>query len=396
MLGFAPACCVILAVGGAAEAGEARLTISNPTGKTLRGAVIRLDSADLEAGGYRLSSTSPRVESVAFVAKNPGGGSLIALLDRVPPGGFSAELARDDQATPKMRIDRGSDGLSILCDEHIFTKYILGVGPKPFFFPLIGPSGERHTRAFPMERVAGEDQDHPHQRSFWFTHGNVNGVDFWSEQKGHGFIEPISLSDVAAGQGYASFRETNRWLKDDHSTPVCDDERTVSIYADKNLRIIDTTITISAKDVDVTFGDTKEGAFGVRVASSMDVDKKRGGKIVNSEGLTDGAAWGKPAAWVDYTGPVNGKIVGIMILNHPESFRFPTTWHVRGYGLFAANPFGWRDFGRAETGAYTLPKGQSLKLAYRVILHAGELDKDERAALFEAYAHPPTASIAKP
>ena len=77
--------------------------------------------------------------------------------------------------------------------------------------------------------------------------------------------------------------------------------------------------------------------FGLRVATSMDVTSKKGGKIINAEGIENTPAWGKPSPWVDYTGPVGGKTVGVAIFNHPSSFRYPTTWHVRDYGLFAAN-----------------------------------------------------------
>ena len=132
----------------------------------------------------------------------------------------------------------------------------------------------------------------------------------------------------------------------------------LTFYRTEGSRIIDFEITLKATDGPVTFGDTKEGMFGLRVASSMDVNKKKGGKITNAEGLTDDQAWGKASPWVDYTGPVEGKTVGIAILNHPRSFRYPTTWHVRTYGLFAANPFGWHDFGLGEVGEYTLPGGR--------------------------------------
>ena len=125
--------------------------------------------------------------------------------------------------------------------------------------------------------------------------------------------------------------------------------------------MIDFEIEIHATDGDVTFHDTKEGMFGLRVASSMDVAKKTGGRITNAEGLTDDKAWGQASPWVDYVGPVQGKTLGIAILNHPQSFRYPTTWHVRTYGLFAANPFGWHDFGRSEKGDYTLPAGQKVR-----------------------------------
>ncbi len=134
--------------------------------------------------------------------------------------------------------------------------------------------------------------------------------------------------------------------------------------------------------------------FGIRVASSMDVTHKLGGLITNAEGLTDAKAWGKASPWVDYVGPVNGKTVGIAVLNHPGSFRYPTAWHVRTYGLFAANPFGSHDFGGSQPGDYTVPTGESVAFRYRVILHEGDTKAARVDRSFAAYAKPPTVEIA--
>jgi hypothetical protein len=273
-----------------------------------------------------------------------------------------------------------------------FTTYRARVGPKPFYFPLIGPTGGRFTRAFPMEDVPGEKRDHPHQRSMWFTHGKVNGVDFWTEARGHGSIVETSRRVVAGAPAIGTIRTTDDWRGPDGQV-VCTDERTVRFYDARKARILDFEIAIKASNGPVTFGDTKEGMFGVRVASSMDVDARKGGKITNAEGLTDADAWGKPSPWVDYTGPVGGETVGVAILNHPGSFRHPTTWHVRTYGLFAANPFGWHDFGMKKSGDHTIPAGGSIRFGYRVILHKGDTASADIAAASAGYAKPPTVEV---
>ncbi len=161
-------------------------------------------------------------------------------------------------------------------------------------------------------------------------------------------------------------------------------------------RILDFDVTLKATNGPVTFNDTKEGMLGVRVASSMDVAKgkaKGDGKITNAEGITDDAAWGKASPWVDYVGPVDGKTVGLAILNHPESFRYPTTWHVRTYGLFAANPFGWHDFGMKTKGDHTIAKGDQVRFRYRLILHEGDTPSAQLASAFKAYAQPPAVEL---
>src|SRR5262249_39992487 len=127
----------------------------------------------------------------------------------------------------------------------------------------------------------------------------------------------------AEGPVLARIRTKNDWLAPD-GKKVCAEERSVTFFRTVETRIIDFEFVLRADNGPVTFGDTKEGMFGLRVASSMDVTKKEGGRITNAEGLTDEAAWGQASPWVDYAGPVAGKTVGIAVLNHPESFRFPT------------------------------------------------------------------------
>ncbi|MBI3837598.1 MAG: PmoA family protein [Planctomycetia bacterium] len=286
------------------------------------------------------------------------------------------------KAAADVSVEQTPRGVTVKVDGQPFTEYLIKSGSKPILWPIFGPTGKRVTRNWPMEDgVASEkDRDHIHQRSLWFTHGSVNGIDFWSEGKGR--IEHREFGKVAGGP-QAVIVTHNDWLSPDGSKLQCQDERTLTFGADADRRWIDFEIAIKATGGPVTFGDTKEGSFGMRVASTLRVDSQQGGKIINSDGQTDGAAWGKPAAWVDYHGPVEGETVGIAILNHPSSFRFPTYWHVRGYGLFAANPFGLHDFTGTMKGEYTLPAGETLKFRYRVLLHKG----DEKAGrIADAFA----------
>ena len=363
--------------------------------------IVAVLPPSFEAGAYTMKAGDEAIPAtvlkegkqtklVAVVGRVPAGGEVVYTITPGSPGGVGIEV-RPAGANIKVSLDGKP-----------LTEYLIDAGPKPYYFPLIGPTGKPITRAFPMKDVAGEKRDHPHQRSLWFTHGKVNGVDFWSEVKGHGSIRETARAVIADGPAIGVIRTEDEWLDADGKV-VCDDERRVRFYATKGARIIDVDIAIKATHGPVTFGDTKEGMFGIRVASSMDVDAKKGGKITNAEGLTDAAAWGKPSPWVDYTGPVDGEIVGIAILNHPHSFRFPTTWHVRtygchphrvrSYGLFAANPFGWNDFGMNRSGEFTIPEGETIRFGYRVILHKGTNADAGLPAAFAAYADPPTVEV---
>lgn len=301
-------------------------------------------------------------------------------------GAATVALSSPAQAG-RFTLDRHEQGVRIEIDGRLFTEYLVSTGPKPILWPVIGPTGAEMTRAFPMEKRDGEKHDHPHQRSIWFTHGDVNGIDFWSENGNHGSIAHREYLTLKADEERAVLATRNDWLDYD-GKKVLEDQRTLTFRAGENQRSIDFDIILRASDGPVTFGDTKEGSMGVRIPTVMDLNSNQGGHIVTSEGLTDKAAWGTPAAWVDYHGPVDGKLVGIAILNHPDSFRYPTRWHVRDYGLFAANPFGLKDFvgDKNVDHAYRLEAGKSLVLRYRIILHRGDDKAPGIAQAFESYS----------
>ncbi len=298
-------------------------------------------------------------------------------------------LATSHLAAGEITIEKSAEGATVKVDGQLFTKYHIRSGNKPILWPLIGPTGKPMTRAYPMAAGPSEQKDHPHHRSLWFTHGDVDGLSFWHERQGSPTVKHKRFIKI---QGDTIVTE-NDWL-DPQGKRHLQDRRALRFEAGKDHRSIDFTITLTAVDQPVHLGDTKEGSFGLRVAGTMKVDAQLGGQIVNCEGHRDKRAWGKPAAWVDYHGPVDGQRVGIAIFNHPRSFRFPTYWHVRTYGLFAANPFGQRDFTAGKKqGDYHLPRGESVTLHYRVWLHRGDHQEGQVARAFASYARsqPPSA-----
>ena len=295
----------------------------------------------------------------------------------------------------EVSAEKTDKGVAVKIDGKLFTEYVTKAGHQPALYPVIGTTGKPVTRSYPFtppEKTG--TNDHPHHQSFWMNHGEVNGIDFWgsnrNDDKGDSgpHVTQREEAKVTSNGKTATIDTVNDWMSGDKR--VCEDERTITFgEGPGKCRWIDFAITIKATDGDITFGDTKEGSFAIRVADSMRVDAKTGGKITNSEGLTDGKAWGQPARWVDYTGPVDGETIGIAILSHPKSFRPTPLWHVRTYGLFAANPFGKKDFPdpeKIEQGPVTLKKGESLSLNYRVWFHNGATDKKAIEEVFREFA----------
>ncbi len=289
-----------------------------------------------------------------------------------------------------VQIKQLDDRLRVEINGQLFTEYYFKNVPRPFCYPVIGPENSPMTRNWPMKDAPNEEHDHKHHRSLWFTHGSVNGHDFWSEEKDFGKIVHDSFDEVRSGADTGVIRARNKWVAAD-GTLVCRDETTVRIYPPRSPaeRVLDWEVTLHALDKDLTFGDTKEGSMALRLAETMRLQGKVGkGHIINSEGVKDGETWGKRAKWCDYYGPVEGNIVGVAIFDHPDNPRHPTWWHVRDYGLFAANPFGKHDFEKLKdktAGNLVVSVGKSITFKYRFYFHEGDNEKGRVAERYDEY-----------
>jgi hypothetical protein len=297
----------------------------------------------------------------------------------------------------QVKITRGTDRISIEIDGKPYTDYFLSAdGNKPYLYPLRTASGILVTRHFPMDEVPGETHDHPHHRGLFFAHGDINGVNFWATeadvknpQKGS-----MALKKVVEAKGGAKSGTVKAIFDglDPAGKPMMTETRTLTFYSGPELRIIDFEIKIDALR-QLKFGDTKEGTFGIRLATPL--SEAKSGKMVNAEGAqTEKNVWGKRSPWVDYFGPLDGKTVGVAIMDNPSNPRYPTYWHARAYGLFAANIFGVQDFtgDKTQDGSLTVEAGKSVTFRYRVVIHPGDFQTARIASLYQEYTSQPYSS----
>lgn len=286
-------------------------------------------------------------------------------------------------------IREGQHTVKILIDGQHLTTYSLSPdSEKAVFFPLNSPGGNMINRGFPIVKgVPDESQDHPHHQSFWFTYGDVNGVDFWNEPgdpKRNGKIVPTKVKctdgkKVGGMVAYADWVMPEGWV-------ALKEEKEVFVYNMSDYRAMDFTIKLTAQDSVIQFGDTKEGMFGLRVTPTLKVDN--GAQYLNSDSLVGKEqCWGKRAAWLALTGPVKDEILTIAIFNHPESINFPCFWHARGYGLTAANPFGRKAYtkGAEEPLGHVLEPGESITFKARLMIQSGAMTKDQLDQAFKEY-----------
>ena len=292
----------------------------------------------------------------------------------------------------QVSFDRKDGRIDVAIDGKPFSAFYYGPEtPKPYLHPLRAPDGTIVTRGYPMESIPGEQTDHAHHRAVWFSHGEVNGFDFWAnektqtprEKKGAIVLDAIRGVRVMGKGGKrgnnGSIRARFLWNAPDGAALLAEDRVMIFRGASKD-RIVDFDVTLTAAAEKVHFGDTKEGTFAVRVATELEERHLRAkgiprtGKIANAEGeTTEAATWGKRSAWVDYAGSIDGRPLGIAIFDHPSNPKHPTYWHVRGYGLFAANVFGEHHFHADDSrdGGITLAKGETLRFRYRILIHMG-------------------------
>ncbi|HEY7427715.1 MAG TPA: PmoA family protein [Gemmataceae bacterium] len=276
---------------------------------------------------------------------------------------------------------------------------------KPYFWPLETSSSKQVTRSWPMRKDGpDESRDHPHQKSAWFTYGDVipegmeikhkrekvEGIDFWSEGAGCGRIICVEAGEGHNDENHAWVTTRNEWRTAD-GDKIMDEVRKIQFFNYTTARLFIVDIDLRASALPITFGDTKEGAFGVRVADSMREDRGKG-RITNAEGkVGEKNCWGRVSAWCDYSGPVDGETVGIAIFAGPNN-TIPTAWHSRGYGLMAANPFGRAKSGfpdmkdkKDKKDLVRIEKGKHLKMRYAMLLHLGDVKEGKVAQRYEEF-----------
>jgi VCBS repeat-containing protein len=279
-------------------------------------------------------------------------------------------------AAEKVELNQKPDELEITINGKLFGVYRTASSlPKPFLMPVTTAAGVVLNR----ELNDPSDADHPHHKGMWNAIDEVNEVKFWAEK---GPILNTSVKVLKSGDSAAAFEAINEWRHPETAVPQLTEAATITIHAN---RLLVYDMQLKATHTDVVFEDTKEGLFGFRVAPSM--KEKNGGSVVASDGSkTTKECWGKAYPWIDYFGQVDGKTVGVAIMDHPKNFR-PSRYHVRDYGLFSISPFGEKSYTnrKNESAPVHLKKGETLRLRYAMYFHDGDTEAANVAGAYEQF-----------
>jgi hypothetical protein len=333
--------------------------------------------------------------------------------------GLGMPALAHSQAAPEVTVVPNEAGrrVDVLVAGKPFTSYIYPTTiKKPVLYPLLTASGKAVTRGFPLEPRAGERVDHPHQVGLWFNYGDVNGLDFWNNSDAieaadaakMGTVMHRSIRKVESGKGHGALEVTTEWVNHEGKPLVREDTRFV-FRAAADLRAVDRITTLTALADAVSFTDNKEGVLGLRVTRALEqpADKPEfftdangrattvavldndgvTGKYRSSEGLEGDAVWGTRGRWTMLSGTVDGEPVVVAILDHPRNVGFPTYWHARGYGLFAANPLGQKALsGGKEELNFRLESGQSTTFRHRVMILTGPVTAETIEKHYQEFA----------
>jgi hypothetical protein len=298
--------------------------------------------------------------------------------------------------------------VDILFNGKLMTAYCYyDSSRKPILFPVNTVDGITVTRGYPFQKIAGERTDHPHHTGVWLNYESVNGLDFWNnstaiapeKRNGYGTIIHQKISGKKTNGNTASLSAAAIWVRPDNKV-LLNEQTTFNFTVEKNNFIIDRITRLTATDTAVIFKDVKDGMFAIRVARELELPSKEKSSFVDdkgnitevapsgsdvtgmyysSGGLKGDSVWSSKGEWVMLTGKKDGKDITIGMFDHPANVGYPTYWHARGYGLFAANPLGRKIFSNGnEELNFSLKPGQSVTFRYRIIVHSGNvLSKDE-------------------
>lgn len=287
----------------------------------------------------------------------------------------------------EIRPVSGENRVEVRIDGKHFTSYHYDTQlrrQKPFFYPVLSPAGVKVNRDYPMkEGVSGESDDHPHHQSVFFGYGSTNGADFWSNMNDEKIVHRAILNHSSGEEGVLQLLAD--WVTAEDEI-VAQETKRVRFGGGKGAFWMDHDIEVQALDSTVTFEDTKEGFFAIRLNDQLREDKGTG-RYVNAFGVeTSEKIWGKRSPWVAIRGEVDGQPVTVAIFDHPTTVHHPSYWHARGYGLFAVNPFGRKDYmeGYPELD-YRLAPYESFHFRYRIVVYDGKVEQERLINDYLAY-----------
>lgn len=247
--------------------------------------------------------------------------------------------------------------------------------PRPFFFPVVAPSGAMLTR---MGHPGAPDHDHHH--SIWFAHHKVMGIDFWGNASGAVIRQ---LQWLAYDDDSCRMAVELGWFDGHDPAPLLQQELICEVQplAEPNEFTLELQSRFMPVSDSLEFEKTNFGFLAVRVAKSISA-VFGGGVLTGSEGAqTEKSLFEQSARWIDYSGPTNregNQVEGITYFDHPSNPGQPTTWHVRDDGWLCASP--------CMKSSIMTTKQEPLILRYLLRIHSGAIKPEQANNIYSEFS----------
>ena len=337
--------------------------------------------------------------------------------------GAKAQMGSQDVRIVK---DEPAKKIDVFIGGKLFTTFLYpDTLEKPVLYPIAAANGTIVTRGYPLHPLPGDPTDHPHHIGLWLNYENVNGLDFWNnsfaiaadKKNKYGWIKTDDIKGVGsrrmsngANVGFLTYHA--RWTNQQNET-LMEETTTYTFYGNSRQRTIERVTTLKAI-TEVSLTDAKDGLLGLRLAHELQIptmkdqkftddkgnvttvkastDNIANGNYITSEGKVGDSAWSTRGRWCKVFGKMGNDSISIAIIDHPKNKNYPTFWHARGYGLFAANPLGEKIFTNGKSAANVhLNKGESMTLRYRIVIDEGSktITNGELDRLADDFANTP-------
>ncbi|MHB8973345.1 MAG: DUF6807 family protein [Pirellulaceae bacterium] len=254
----------------------------------------------------------------------------------------------------------------------------------PYFAHIRTPSGIQISRTHPpQEGVDATDHAGLHA-GIWMSFGTLSGQDYWRMKARTDHVRFLVEPRVVAGVG--GFAVLNRYGASAGGPAIAEEDCRISVVRLPGGYRLDWRSQFTPLGAELVFGDQEEMGLGIRMATSLAVDRKQGGRLLDDQGRRDeGQIWGRTVDWIDYAGPLQGAWVGMTVMAGPDNFR--RCWaHVRDYGFAALNPFGRKAFTGQDESRVVVRRGETLTLTYGIVVHESKTESDvDVAALYRDF-----------
>jgi len=304
----------------------------------------------------------------------------------------------------EFKNDKDNKKVEVYIDGKFFTAFIYPDDmEKQTLYPILSASGKTITRGYPLNPRPFERTDHPHHVGLWLNFGDVNGLDFWNnsfaikpeDKPKYGSVKFKKI--ISENQKKGELITSSDWVDNDGNV-LLTEETTFIFSGDNNLRTIKRSSKLTAIK-EVTFTENKEGLIGMRLDRAFEEPSNKPEKFLdangivtevpimnnegvngvyrNAEGVTGGDVWGKRSPWVALRANKEGEVITIVIIDNKNNVNYPAWSHARGYGLFATNNLGGRNFDKnADAVKVVLTPGQQITFKHEVVIGGNLTDAE--------------------